>query len=77
LVLRFVCGKYPKVPVTLPLKPTFLFFLRIIFKIPAVPLASNFDEGLVITSIFRSDLPEYSAKHWLRHQFPEEQKVFR
>ena len=51
LALRFVCGKYPKVPVTLPLRPSFLSFLRIIFKIPAVPLASNLEEGLVITSI--------------------------
>lgn len=43
-------GRYPKVPVTLPLKPVFVFF-KMIFKIPAVPLASNLEEGFVITSI--------------------------
>src|SRR5690606_18439609 len=41
---------YPRVAVAEPLKPRVLSFLKIIFRIPAVPSASYLAEGEVITS---------------------------
>ena len=37
--------------VTVPLVPKFLFFLSLMFIIPALPAASYFDDGCVMISI--------------------------